>query len=550
MARLAWRSILLAGLSALPAQAAPAGGGAPVAGGTLIYLEKQPHRNLYPPAGGFYPNGGILNQITDRLTWQDPRTLRILPWIAQSWTVNDAYTEFTFHIRRGVTFSDGTPLDAAVVARNFDIYGKGDRALKLPPSEVINNYDHSEVVDPYTVRFYFTRSSPGFLQGTSVIGSGLVSLATLRRPFDDMGKATAIVGSGPFVVSHEILGKEVDLVARGDYAWAPPPFAGQGRARLDAIRILVVPEDSIRIGALLAGQADFIRQVEAYDEEQVALRGYDLYAQSTRGVDNGLAFRPENPIVADLRVRQALLHATDRKEIADTLYSVHYPVARGLLAGTAAGFTDLSPLLTYDPALARHLLDEAGWRLGPDGLRYRDGQKLVLGVHESLPQPQSKTMLELIAQQWRRMGVQLNVMSGSAAGVILDNLNPLRAPVAPAEVGRADPDVVKSMFYPRNRDMLLQRGGQSTKVHHFLDPALNGQLDAVASATDPAERLRLLQGVQAYILQQAYYIPIFEEPQVYAGARNVRAMAFEAVGRPWFYPAWLAHPAGRQAGRP
>ncbi|SUE06280.1 ABC transporter substrate binding protein, KPN_01854 family [Pantoea agglomerans] len=58
---------------------------APVKGGTLIYLEQQAHTNLYPPAGGFYPNGGILNQITDKLTWQNPETLQVEPWIAESW---------------------------------------------------------------------------------------------------------------------------------------------------------------------------------------------------------------------------------------------------------------------------------------------------------------------------------------------------------------------------------------------------------------------------------------------------------------------------------
>jgi peptide/nickel transport system substrate-binding protein len=137
----------------------------PVKGGTLIYLEQQPHTNLYPPAGGFYPNGGILNQITDKLTWQNPKTLEIEPWIAESWTSNADKTEYTFHLRKGVTFSDGTPLDAAAVAKNFDTYGLGDKAHRLPVSEVINNYQRSEVIDPLTVKFYFNKPSPGFLQG-------------------------------------------------------------------------------------------------------------------------------------------------------------------------------------------------------------------------------------------------------------------------------------------------------------------------------------------------------------------------------------------------
>lgn len=109
----------------------------PVKGGTLIYLEQQPHTNLYPPAGGFYPNGGILNQITDKLTWQNPETLQVEPWIAESWSVNADKTEYIFKIRPGVTFSDGTPLDANAVAKNFDTYGLGNKARRLPVSEEI-----------------------------------------------------------------------------------------------------------------------------------------------------------------------------------------------------------------------------------------------------------------------------------------------------------------------------------------------------------------------------------------------------------------------------
>ena len=155
----------LTGVSLLSAGAHAAGtDGAPAKGGTLVYLEQQAHTNLYPPAGGFYPNGGILNQITDKLTYQNPKTLEIEPWIAESWTVNADATEYTFRIRPGVTFSDGTPLDAAAVAKNYDTFGRGNKDLKLPVSEVINNYDRSEVIDPQTVKFYFKKPSPGFLQ--------------------------------------------------------------------------------------------------------------------------------------------------------------------------------------------------------------------------------------------------------------------------------------------------------------------------------------------------------------------------------------------------
>jgi len=523
----------------LAASAAARAEDQPVAGGTLVYLEQQAHTNLYPPAGGFYPNGGVLNQITDKLTYQDPKTLEITPWIAESWTVNATATEYTFKLRDGVTFSDGSKLDAAAVAKNYDVFGLGDHDLRLPVSEVINNYDHSEVIDPLTVKFYFKKPSPGFLQGTSVIGSGLVSLATLAHKFDELGSAKNIIGSGPFVVAKETLGKEVDLVARADYKWGPKTLAHQGRALLDGITILVVGEDSVRIGSLLAGQADFIRQVQSYDEPQVAKAACDIYASPTRGVNDSVAFRPENPLVADLRVRQALLHATNAEEIVKTLFSANYPRATSVIASTAAGYVDLSAKLAYDPDQSAKLLDAAGWTLGADGVRQKDGQKLVLAAHISPPQPQNKSVLQLVSQQWAKLGVTFTVLAGSGGTIVSDNLDPLKTALVVTEVGRADPDVIKSQFYPANRDALLQKGGLDAKAT-FIDPKLNALLEGVAAETDRPKRLALAGQAQAYLLDQAYVIPIFEEPQVFAGAPYVKGIAFEAVGRPSFYSTWLA----------
>ncbi|MBD9625215.1 MULTISPECIES: TIGR04028 family ABC transporter substrate-binding protein [unclassified Ensifer] len=512
----------------------------PVKGGTLIYLEQQAHTNLYPPAGGFYPNGGILNQITDKLTYQNPKTLEIEPWIAESWTVNANATEYTFKIRPGVTFSDGSPLDAAAVAKNYDVFGLGNKALKQPVSEVINNYERSEVVDPLTVKFYFKKPSPGFLQGTSVIGSGLVATSTLALPFEELGDATKIIGSGPFVVESETIGKELNLKARDEYNWGPAKLEHQGRAYLDGIKYIITGEDSVRIGALLAGQADFIRQVQAYDEGQVEAQDYQIYAPSTRGVNNSVVFRPDNPLVSDIRVRQALLHATDTKEIVTTLFSANYPQATSIIASSALGYKDISAKLAFDPAKAKALLDEAGWSVAANGLRQKDGKELVLTAYESLPQPQNKETLQLVAQQWGKVGVKLSVLAGDSGSKTVDDLDPLKTPVSPAMVGRADPDVIKSQYYPKNRDVLRQKGGLSDKVQSFVDTKLNGLLDALASEPDRQKRLAIAGEVQDYVVDQAYAIPIFEEPQAYAGAPYVQGVAFEAVGRPSFYSTWLA----------
>nr|WP_051147421.1 TIGR04028 family ABC transporter substrate-binding protein [Glaciibacter superstes] len=521
-------------LSACASPAASGAGGAasetgdPVTGGTLTYLEYQPTTCLYAPGTGFYPNGGLLNQITDKLTYQNPETLEIEPWIADSWTVNDTATEYTFVIRDGVTFSDGTPLDAAAVAANFDAYGLGSEELKLPISEAINNYAGSTVVDEHTVTFSFTQPSPGFLQGTSVIQSGLVSPATLALPYEEQCQLKNIVGSGAFTVSSQVVDKEVDLVARDDYDWAPANSEHQGRAYLDEVKIIVTPEDSVRIGSLLSGQADYVRYVQAFDEASVEGAGFDLYAPQTRGVNNGLFLRPSNSILQDVDVRKALQAGTDTQEIVDTIFTKNYPRATSVLSSTALGYVDLSDQLTYDPDKANELLDAAGWKAGADGTREKDGAQLSLNVFVAGAQPLSKQTLELVAQQWTKIGVQLNVKPADSGTIAADIKDAEKTALNHSMVGRADQDVIKSQFHTENRDVILSN-----------DAELDALLDALASEPDTDARNAKVADAQKYIIDQGYAIPFFEEPQVYGAANYVHGIGFEAVGRPSFYDVWL-----------
>ncbi|MGP3964170.1 TIGR04028 family ABC transporter substrate-binding protein [Nonomuraea sp. 3N208] len=503
------------------------GDGKPVYGGTLIYLEHQPPTCLYLPAAGFYPNGGILNQITDKLTWQNPETLEIEPWIATKWEVNEDATAYTFHLRDGVTFSDGSPLDAAAVAANFDVYGLGDPKLKLPVAEFVNNYERSEIVGPLTVKFHFKKSSPGFLQGTSVIGAGLVSKKTLALPYEQQCQLKNVVGSGPFTLKNQIVDKEVGLAARKDYNWAPPSSKHQGRPYLDEIKIIVTPEDNVRVGALTSGQADMVRYVQAYDEQTVKDAGFQIYAEPTRGVNNGLYLRPANGILKDPDVRQALQAGTNAKEVVDTLFTESYPVATSVLSHLAQGYVDLSKELTYDPARANALLDQAGWTRGADGLRVKDGTRLQLGVFVSGPQPLSKQTLELVAQQWAKLGVKLEIRPADAGTQAVDIKNAEKTAIQHGMVGRADQDVIKSHFHSQNRDVILSK-----------DEELDRLLEEESAEPDVAKRNAKVAEIQRYVIDQGYAIPLFEEPQVYGAAPHVQGVAFEAVARPSFYSTW------------
>nr|WP_309248177.1 TIGR04028 family ABC transporter substrate-binding protein [Rothia santali] len=513
----------------------------PRRGGVLIYFEPQTFTTLFPPQAGFYANGGIVNNIADRLLYQDPETLELHPWIASELPeVNDDATEFTFRLRPGVTYSDGSALTAANVVKNFDLYGLGDKSRQLPKSEQISNYERGEVLNESTVRFHFAAPSPGFAQAVSTMNAGLLSDASLD--FDSTGfgpgQARALSASGPFVVDAEEIGTRVALRVREDYDWAPPHFEHQGRAHLDGIDYVVNSEYSVRIGALVSGQADGVREIEAPDEPRLRERGVQLHAAGTNGVDNGLNLRFRHELLRDVRVRRAIISAVDRESIMRKLFTENYPLATGVLAETAAGYKDYAGAWAHDPEASNRLLDEAGWtREGDAGVRSRDGRRLSLRVNTAIPQPRSREVMSLVQQDLLRVGVDLQINEGDYATQNLDSADLDKIQLYHSMVGRADYDVLKSQYSGENRDTLLNLDEESGE---YGDPELEELLGRISSEPTADLREAASWAAQDHLVENAYLLPFFEEPQVFAFRERVRGFRTEAVARPQFYDTWLA----------
>ncbi|MGY3128806.1 peptide/nickel transport system substrate-binding protein [Agrococcus sp. UYP33] len=510
----------------------------PVTGGTLTYLEHQAYTTLYPPAAGFYPNGALVNNLTARLLHQDPETLELEPWIATALPeINDDATEYTFDIRSDVTYSDGTPLTAENVVANLDLFGLGDQDRALIVSEAVNNYERGEVVDDDTVRFHFRAPAPGFAQAVSTINSGLLADATLERDSEGFGPGNAaeIIGAGPFTVESEEVGTSIRLAAREDYAWGPPSAENQGRPYVDAVDIVIAPEDSVRIGSLASGQAHIARQVEPQHEEQVTSAGLSLHAAQTNGVNNGLSFRFDHPLLQDIDVRRALIAGIDREEVVSSIFSDAYPLATSSLSSTALGYSEQEDAYAYDPDLAEQLLDDAGWVVGADGIRVRDGQRLHLVVNEALPQPRSRDVITLVAQQLREIGVELELFQGDQAAQTAASTDIDQIQIYHSMVGRADFDVIKSQFSIDNRNTLLNEGADGQPI----DAELEALLQQVASEPDTEARAAASAAVQAHLTEQAYVLPFFEEPQVYGVQPQVHGFETESVGRPTLSGVWL-----------
>lgn len=533
--RIAWIGALAAATIALTGCSAGTGDEASGEGGTVTYLEPQTWITLYPPSAGFYPNGGAVNQITDRLLHQNPETLELEPWIATELPeVNEDATEYTFKLREGVTYSDGTPLDAENVVKNFDLYGVGDPDRGLPVSEAINNYDHGEVVDEHTVKFYFSAPSPGFPQTVSTINSGLVSNATLDRTSEEFGpgNATEIIGSGPFVIAEEEIGTELSFTSREDYDWAPPSSEHQGAAQIAGLEYIVVPEASVRVGTVVSGQADAARTIPAPDEGQFEADGLALVAAGTNGVNNSLNFRFAHPLLEDLTVRQALIAGIDREEIVETLFTDSYPLATGVLAQNALGYVDTSENYVYDQAEAERLLDEAGWAVGADGIREKDGEKLVLTFNEALPQPRSREVVTIVQEQLARIGVGVELFPGDqvAQDEAQRDINTVQ--VYHSMVGRADFDVLKSQLHSENRNGM---GNLNLATGEIADPELDALLAQIASVPTTEARQEASAAAQQHIAENAYVLPLFEEPQVFGLQTHLQGFQTESIGRPSFY---------------
>ena len=502
-------------------------GDQPKYGGTLRIEDFVAATCISPDGSKAYPDSMISNQLYDRLTYQDPDTAAISPWLATDWTVNSDATVYTFNLRQGVTFSDKTPLNADVVAANFDQLGKGDESLGVPVQVLLTGYDHAEVLGPYRVAIHFSQPNVGFLQATSNYRLGIVSLNTLKMSYNDRCQGKGVAGSGPFVFESSVPDKEVVLARRDDYNWGPPALGHTGKAYLEKLDFTNVPESGVRVGALLAGQADIARGIFPTDESLVtSTPGYHLLIQDV-GQSDYLAIKPDHPNLDDIRVRQALIYATDREEFLKTVLSPSYKLASSVLAPNNPGYTDLSSEIVYDPAKANALLDQAGWTMGSDGIRVKNGQRLVISAYPATSQPTAEAMLELFAIQWKKVGIELDIKQADAATYAKVSADPKLNAFTQTTPTRLDPDGLRQSW-----------DGASDVVSHDY-PELDKLVEEQNQTTDPAKRKQIAAQAQKWILDNALALPLFNDQMVYGAADYVKGVEHEPQGRAIYVTAWL-----------
>lgn len=501
------------------------GSGAPVRGGNLTFALASDPVCVDPHQAASNDSIYVARQLVDSLTDQDPDTGEIVPWLAESWQVSPDAKEFTFTLRAGATFSDGTAVTAASVKANFDsIIKDGAKATLAGP--YLGGYVSTEVVDTLTAKVVFSAPSAQFLQATSTFSLGLLADSSLAlAPADCCTQR--IVGSGPFTLKSYTANQAVVLSKRAGYDWGSQLFTTEGEANLDTVTFQIVPEAAVRTGSLQSGQIDGIGGVPPSDEAALESTGFTLQAKRNPGVVFNLQANVSRPVAADPAVRTALQKAVNGQEIVDTVLSDKFAPATSILASTTPDYVDIGDSFGFDLEAAKKELDAAGWKADSDGARSKNGTALSLTVLYAPIYGPSKDALELLQQQARKAGIALELQQVPtpefAARLTAGDWDYYWG-----NLTRADPDILRTLY-------------SSAGANRSRLPAtskLQTALIAQASAGDPAERTRLVEQAQRLIVDNGYSVPVFELTTVLGLSPDVHDVRFEASSRLQLHDTW------------
>ncbi|WP_072803567.1 ABC transporter substrate-binding protein [Rhodococcoides yunnanense] len=504
-------------------------GSSPVVGGEITYLNEKLIDGYQQQSTGSWHVAQVWNQVVERLFYYDADG-KFVPHLATGFTQNDDRTEFTLAIRPGVTFSNGERLDASAVAANLNLLGRGDKERGVPRSAYFpTSYDEAVAVGDYDVAVRLKEPFGDFIQKLGAWTTvGILAPATIEAGLTDQSDLSKIHGTGPFVVESWLPSKEVVLRRREDYAWPRADTAHTGPAYLERVTVQQVIEPSLRAGSLRSGQVDIIHYVQPAEEPFLS-DGFSLIAPTFFGSVWGLQLRLTAAHLDDVRVRKALTHGIDRADIIETNYpSGAWTEAKSTLNAIVPGTLDLRERFAYDRDLANSLLDDAGYtERDDDGYRVKDGEQLSFLVYPSVYITTSEADLQLIAQQWRRIGVRLEIK-----GTDFSNYNTVTAQ-------KSVPLYENHWLAGSQTEMW--RWWHSTQANQFKEPGaeLDALLDTLAQGKSDAERIAASKDVQEYVIDNAYYIPVHEFRQTWGAADRLRGLGVDGLGLISFYDAWL-----------
>lgn len=377
---------------------------------------------------------------------------------------------WTAKLRSGVTFHDGSTLDAKDVAATFD-------KLLDPKSAATIASDYAMVasvtatgVDTVTIRLKYAYAP--FLHKLTL---GIVPSERLADDvrLDESPLNTRPVGTGPFKLAQWRKGDRLVMAANERY-W-------DGRPNLDQVTIVFVPDDNTRAQRMRNGDFDGTVLPPALADGFAKQDGFSLVPHES--ADHRSVMLPQkNEVTRDLAIRRALDHAVDREGMVKAVLSGHGSPAYGPMPN------DASVTFAHDPAKARQLLDTAGWRAGADGVREKDGVKARFTLMYPPTDSVRKALAIAVASDARKVGIQVDLV-----GLGWDAIEPRMANDALLMGGGTpfDPDLA---IYPLVHSSVAEDGYNNPGSYH--NEVVDDALDEARRNADPAVRAESYETVQ------------------------------------------------------
>jgi peptide/nickel transport system substrate-binding protein len=515
-----------------PGQGSGQAGQTPRYGGTLTLFMHQIGTCTLDPAIGLGSQDRHFNEMLgDPLARMDPATGEAKPALAKSWQITEGGRVWTFQLRDDVTFHDGTKFNAAAVKYNFDRGVRPeyiDKGGGAPYALGFTNYQKTEVLSEYEVRTTFKDPHYLFLERMSDRFT-MHSPTAMDKHGDNYGKGNVMpVATGPFKVTDCDPNSHITLVRNEDYKWGSPIFKNQGRPYLDKLIIRGSAESATRRAGFDANEADMMYAAESDVADFKDKDGYRVDLAGKSGTTRMLGMNVEKPPFNDIRVRQAFAHSVDREGI---LVSPRYrgvgKVAYTILSGNPNWPRPIEDMKSvnylYDPAKAKQLLEDAGWKVNPTtGYREKDGN--VLEVHGKMP----SAFLEE-AEQVQAMA----------------KVTGFKVTLEAVALGRwfEAQKQGEVHFTPHSYSgpgLYLAQYATGVEWYRYSNPDVDRWIQELSQEPDRTKRLDLADKIQRQVIQDAVVTPFVQDVYPFVMKSYVRDVFYPYTSWPLFQDAWLA----------
>lgn len=438
--------------------------------------------------------------------------------IAKSWTISKNGLVYTFQIRHGLRFSNGDPLTAQDVAFTFNRFL--NPATKSPSIGTIGPIKSVKAVGNYTDVFTMKTPFAYELADLAVPYAGIEDAKAVQSEGAKFGRDP--IGSGPFMLKSWVSGESITLVPNPYYHGFETFLTNHGAPYLKELKYIFIPNQETQVASLQSGEANLINGLPQANYAQfknnpqftkVLLPGDDInYLEfKTAKGKNGQAaiLAPYN----DVRVRRAVGFALNQAGIVQAANFGLGKVEYGMIPHGEDGYDPAlkSVGFHYDPALSKKLLNEAGWKVGKGGVRYKNGKPLTatIWVFSSGTAPQDG---QIIANELDAVGFKANVVTQEIATFL-----------AEYPKGNFNLDLI-GLGWPAgimNVAMTLPTGSGD-----LPDPKLVKLLNQAEATTNVQARFKLYAQAQAYSLKMAYAIPIYSDVAVEIWSSKVHGVVF------------------------